>query len=213
MTAPVIRLIVDGGGRCYFRRIIVVVRALHGRHGLSYGAQLCSGLQSHIIAVTSRCSTVHDCLYAMPDAATPVLPAFFACRPCYVLFLRPRRGSAEYCDERVCLCVFVCLSAIISPKLYVRSSPICACFLWPWLGPALKLRISGFMNDVIFAHKLIGCSTSPPGWGSEAHTYADLSLVRRNTRCRQRTLGTTSCSQGLLGRSGRVEYLWHHACT
>jgi len=114
-------------------------------------------------SVTSRCSTVHDCLYAMPDAATPMLPAFFACRPCYVLLLRPRRGSAEYCDERVCLCVFVCLSAIISPKLYVRSSPICACFLWPWLGPALKLRISGFMNDVIFAHKLIGCSTSPPG--------------------------------------------------
>jgi len=75
-------------------------------------------------SVTSRCSTVHDCLYAMPDAATPMLPAFFACRPCYVLFLRPRRGSAEYCDERVCLCVFVCLSAIISPKLHVRSSPI-----------------------------------------------------------------------------------------
>jgi len=25
------------------------------------------------------------------------------------------------------------------------------------------LRISGFADDVIFAHKLIGCSTSPPG--------------------------------------------------
>ena len=25
-----------------------------------------------------------------------------------------------------------------------------------------KLRISGFVDDVIFAHKLIGCSTSPP---------------------------------------------------
>jgi len=24
------------------------------------------------------------------------------------------------------------------------------------------LRISGFVNDVIFAHKIIGCSTSPP---------------------------------------------------
>ena len=30
------------------------------------------------------------------------------------------------------------------------------------------LRINGFVDDVIFAHKLIGCSTSPPGWGSEA---------------------------------------------
>ena len=46
--------------------------------------------------------------------------------------------SAEYCDERVCLCVCVCLSAIISSKLHVRSSPnFCACCLWPWLGPPL----------------------------------------------------------------------------
>ena len=37
--------------------------------------------------------------------------------------------------------------------------------------------------------------------------YAALSLARRNTCCRQRPLGTTSCSQGLLGRSGRVEYI------
>ena len=50
-----------------------------------------------------------------------------------------------------------------------------------------KLCISGFVDDVIFAHKLIGCSTLPPGWGSEAHTCAALRLARRNTRCRQRT--------------------------
>jgi len=31
--------------------------------------------------------------------------------------------------------------------------------------------------------------------------YAALGLVHRNTCCRQQTLGTTSCSQGLLGRS------------
>jgi len=30
--------------------------------------------------------------------------------------------------------------------------------------------------------------------------------MRRNTRCRQQMLGTTSCSQGQLGRSGRVVY-------
>ena len=76
-----------------------------------------------------------------------------------------------------------------------------------------KLRISGFVDDVIFAHKLIGCSTSPPGRGGEAHTYAGLGLARRNARCRQRTLGTTSYSQSQLGRSGRLEYSWHHACT
>ena len=32
-------------------------------------------------------------------------------------------------------CVFVCLSASISPKLHVRSSPIfCACYRRQWLG-------------------------------------------------------------------------------
>jgi len=35
----------------------------------------------------------------------------------------------------------------------------------------------------------------------------DLGLACMNTHCRQRTLGNTSCSQGLLGRCGRVEYL------
>ena len=46
----------------------------------------------------------------------------------------------------------------------------CCCCLW--LYPRWRsdtLRISSFMDDVIFAHMLIGCSTSPPGWGSEAH--------------------------------------------
>jgi len=40
-----------------------------------------------------------------------------------------------------------------------------------------------------------------------------LGLARRNTCCRQPTLGTTSWSQGPLGRSWHVEYLWHHVCT
>ena len=43
--------------------------------------------------------------------------------------------GAEYCDERVCLCVYVCLcvrvclSAIISSEPYVRSSPTFLCTL------------------------------------------------------------------------------------
>ena len=46
----------------------------------------------------------------------------------------PDRG-AEYCDNRVCLCVclsvclFVCLSASISPELHVRSSQNFVCML------------------------------------------------------------------------------------
>ena len=105
----------------------------------------------------------------------------------------------------------VCLSAIISSELHVRSPPIFVrvtyrrgSVLWRHSD---ALRISGFVDDVIFAHtgKL---SVLDVAARLEAHTYdAALSLARRNTRCRQRTLGTTSCSQGLLGRSGRVEYL------
>ena len=79
-----------------------------------------------------------------------------------------------------------------------------------------RLRISGFMDDAIFAHmlRLLDVAGRLRQWGS----HAALGLARRNTRCRQQTLGTTSCSQGLLrlyGRSGRVEYVllfsrtWH----
>jgi len=68
----------------------------------------------------------------------------------------PDKG-AEYCDERVCVCV--CLSEIISSELHVRSSPnFCACyrrgrgsvFLWRHSN---ALYTSGFMDDVMFAHK------------------------------------------------------------
>jgi len=77
--------------------------------------------------------------------------------------------SAEYSDERDCLCV--CLSVhdhIPGTTRPIFSKYFCACVPWPWLGPALagyvRLRISGFVvDDVIFAHKLIGFSTSPPG--------------------------------------------------
>ena len=63
---------------------------------------------------------------------------------------------ADYCDESVCLCV--CLSAIISSELHVRSSPIfCdgtygrgSVLLW-WRSD--MLCTSGFTDDVILAHK------------------------------------------------------------
>jgi len=112
--------------------------------------------------------------------------------------------------------MFVCLRSSVRidtsdfHQIFVHVTYGCGSVLLWQRGD--MLRISGFVNDVIFAHKLIGCSTWPRGWGSEAHTCAASVLVHRNTRCRQRTLGTISCSQGLLGRSGRVEYLWYHVC-
>ena len=60
------------------------------------------------------------------------------------------------------------------------------------------LHISGFMDDVIFAHKLrlldVAARLRQRQWGS----YAALGLTCGNTCCRQRTLGTTCWSQGLL---------------
>ena len=124
--------------------------------------------------------------------------------------------EAKYCDERVCLCVFVC------PRSYLQNcTPIFATFFC-LLAMAVARSYSGgvvihYLFPVLwmmsYLHISWGCSTSPPGCGSEADMYAVLGLARRNTRCRQRTLRTTSCSQGLLGRSGRVEYLWHDICT
>jgi len=84
--------------------------------------------------------------------------------------------SAEYCDEHVCLSVCQCLSVHdhISGTVY----PIFTNFLMPVTyggGSVLLWRRSdmlctaGFVDNVISAHKLTGCSTSPPGWGSEAH--------------------------------------------
>ena len=76
---------------------------------------------------------------------------------CSAFYAGPNRG-AEYCDERVCLCVCVCLSAIISSELHVRSNQI---FVHVTYGRASVLfwrrsdtiRTSGFMDDVTFAHK------------------------------------------------------------
>jgi len=72
-------------------------------------------------------------------------------------------GSAKYCDERVCVCVCVrvCLSAIIYSELHVRSSPSFFTHVTYGRGSVLLWRrsgvlcrpISGFMDDVIFVHK------------------------------------------------------------
>ena len=67
-------------------------------------------------------------------------------------------SGAEYCAERVCLSVCVCLSAIISSKLHARSSPVFvhvaygrgSVILW---RRSDMLCTSGFMDDIIFAHK------------------------------------------------------------
>jgi len=70
----------------------------------------------------------------------------------------------------VCLCV--CLS--VRDHIFGTTRPIFTKFfvhgsygrgsvlLWR-RSDMLRRPISGFVDDVIFAHQLVGCSTSPPG--------------------------------------------------
>ena len=109
----------------------------------------------------------------------------------------------------VCVCVFVC------PRLYLQNytSDLHQIFVRVAYGHGSvliwrrndMLRISGFVDDVICEHKL-RLRRRRKAEAVSSHSQAALGLARRNTRCRQRTLGTTSCSRGLLGRSGHLEY-------
>ena len=100
-----------------------------------------------------------------------------------------------------CVCVFV-----RSPRSYLRNYTSDLHYFFVRVaygcgsvlprGRSDMLRISGFIDDVIFAHKLrlFDVAARPKKGGSQAA----LDLARRNTRCRlPRTLGTTSRSQGL----------------
>jgi len=90
--------------------------------------------------------------YTAPGARGPVI---LARRVSWILHSAPDKG-AEYCDVRVCLCV--CLSAIISSEPLVLSSPSFVLVAYG-RGSVLFWRrsdmlcTSGFMDDVIFAHK------------------------------------------------------------
>ena len=96
---------------------------------------------------------VHSCVCVRAFVmSTSLVKRSTNLRLLYCNYSAPDR-EAEYCDERVRLCVFACPRSY----LHVRSSPnFYACYPWPWLGPHLAadtLCTSGFMDDVIFAHK------------------------------------------------------------
>jgi len=100
----------------------------------------------------------------------------------------PPIGSAEYCDERVCLCF--CLSAIVSSKLHVRSSRFFvhvtygrgSVLLW---RRSDMLYTSGFTDYVTFAHKprLLDVAAQPK---NRAHAALGLAI-----NCAQHTNGRT----------------------
>ena len=79
--------------------------------------------------------------------------------------------TAKYRDERVCLSV--CLCSSVRDHIFGATRPIftkCSVHVTYGRGSASSdsidsdtLRISGFVDDVISAHALIGCSMSPLG--------------------------------------------------
>jgi len=149
------------------------------------------------------------CIALLMSLGHSVCVIYVSFIPCF--YSTPDRW-AEYCDELVCLCLCVCVCACSRSYLWI-TRPIftkffvhvtCGCgsiLLWQCSD---TLRISGFVDYVIFAHLLIACSMSPAGWGSEAHTYAALGLLHKNTRCRQQMLRINFCSQCLIGTGQRA---------
>jgi len=81
----------------------------------------------------------------------------------YLFYSAPDRG-VKYCNDRVrvcpCVCLRLCLFAIISLELHVRYS--LNFFVHTSYGRVsvlfwrlnYALRISGFVDGVVFAHKL-----------------------------------------------------------
>ena len=72
-----------------------------------------------------------------------------------VVVSAPPVAVAEYCDERVCL--LVSLPASIPPELHVQFSPISVRVTYGRASVMLghgnynTLRVSGFVDDVMFA--------------------------------------------------------------
>jgi len=98
-----------------------------------------------------------ECAYHSVVSECWFLSVTFVC----VLLLRPDRG-AEYCDERVCLSVCLCLCLSVRDYIFGTTRPIFTKFIlldiydrnsilfW---RRSDTLCTSGFTYDVIFAHK------------------------------------------------------------
>jgi len=102
----------------------------------------------------------------------PLMVVTVACQRDAIYYSAPDRGARSIVmSVSVCLSLSLCLRVCLSVHDHIsrttrRSSLIFLCML-PVVGPLWRLsdtlRISGFVDDVIFAQKQTGCSTSPPG--------------------------------------------------
>ena len=118
----------------------------------------------------------------------------------FLLLCPDKRAWSIVMSMSVCLCAFVRLRPhlrnykSIFTKFFVHVTCGCGSVL---LEQRIDtICISGFTDDVIFAHKLRQLDVTARL--RQLGSHAGLSRVHSNTRCRQWTLGTTSCSQGVL---------------
>jgi len=115
------------------------------------------------------------------------------CELLYTCYSAPDRG-AEYCDERTCLRVHVCV--FLCPRSYHRNytSDLHQFFVHVTCGDdsvlfrqrSDTLCASGFMDDVIFAQKP-KANVARHSRSAEAHSHAALGLainLRSITSCR-----------------------------
>jgi len=154
--------------------VIAVARHVLNDHHLAHRTDTCPPTYGH----TATCTRLTADIGVPGIGVKEVIHIFKIRRHLSRVYYSapPPIWSAEYCDERVCLsvclsvsvCLCVCLSTIIS---WNYTSDLHQFFLHATYGRGLvllwrrsgTLRFSGFVYDVIFAHKLIGCSTSLPG--------------------------------------------------
>jgi len=81
--------------------------------------------------------------------------------------------EAEYCDERVCLCV--CVGVFVCPRSYLRnytSNFFCLLLMAVAQSSSGDVMICYILPDLWMTSYLLisqGCSTSPPSWNA-VHT-------------------------------------------
>ena len=164
---------------------------------VAYVADKNAGGAVVVVSTSSHCSRCSACIALSLRLSSP-----YSCcccsfsvskliMHCYSTPIRQRSIVMSVC---VCLSLCVCLSAIMSSKLHVRSSRNFLCMLPMAVARSSsggvvktsdKVRISSFIDDVIFAHKLRLLEVAARLRQSGSHA----GLARRNTRCRQRTVG------------------------
>jgi len=151
--------------------VIAVARHVLNDHHLAHRTDTCPPTYGHIATCTRLTADI-----GVPGIGVNEVIHIFKIRRhlSRVYYSAPLPGyGARSIVMSVSVCLSVCVCVFVCPRSYRGTTrPIFTKFflhatygrglvlLWRRSG---TLRFSGFVYDVIFAHKLFGCSTSLPG--------------------------------------------------